>query len=54
MPARTEKKRYPHAAFCDRYGPWALVAGASKGIGAAFAELLAERRPVATRQFQQI
>jgi short-subunit dehydrogenase len=43
MPARTEKKRYPHAAFCDRYGPWALVAGASKGIGAAFAELLAER-----------
>lgn len=26
----------------DRYGPWALVAGASEGIGAAFATLLAE------------
>src|ERR1700753_1470679 len=26
----------------DRYGPWALIAGASQGIGAAFAEQLAE------------
>ncbi|MFI5307080.1 MAG: SDR family NAD(P)-dependent oxidoreductase [Polyangiales bacterium] len=26
----------------DRYGPWALVAGASEGIGAAFARALAE------------
>ncbi len=26
-----------------RYGPWALVAGASEGIGAAFAEALAAR-----------
>src|SRR5262245_41244383 len=26
----------------DRYGPWALVAGASEGIGAAFAQVLAE------------
>jgi uncharacterized protein len=25
----------------DRYGPWAVVAGASEGIGAAFAEALA-------------
>ncbi|QZT61631.1 SDR family NAD(P)-dependent oxidoreductase [Mycolicibacterium austroafricanum] len=29
--------------FADRYGPWALVAGASDGVGAAFAEALAER-----------
>lgn len=30
-------------AFRARYGPWALVAGASEGIGAAFAEELAAR-----------
>jgi uncharacterized protein len=29
--------------FADRYGPWALVAGASEGLGQAFAEALAER-----------
>src|SRR5690349_5708117 len=29
--------------FAERYGPWALVAGASDGVGAAFAEGLAER-----------
>ncbi|ADP82212.1 SDR family NAD(P)-dependent oxidoreductase [Pseudofrankia inefficax] len=29
--------------FADDYGPWALVAGASDGVGAAFAEALAER-----------
>ncbi len=28
--------------FCQRYGPWAVVAGASSGIGAEFARLLAE------------
>lgn len=27
----------------DRYGPWALVAGASAGLGAAFAEVVASR-----------
>lgn len=27
----------------DRYGPWALVAGASEGLGAAFARALASR-----------
>ncbi len=29
--------------FVDRYGPWALVAGASEGVGAAFARAIAER-----------
>jgi uncharacterized protein len=29
--------------FADKYGPWAVVAGASDGIGAAFAEALAVR-----------
>jgi short-subunit dehydrogenase len=38
---RSEHKRYTD--FRETYGPWALVAGASKGIGAAFAEILAER-----------
>jgi uncharacterized protein len=30
-------------AFADRYGRWAVVAGASEGLGAAFAESLAAR-----------
>lgn len=29
--------------FRERYGPWALVAGASDGVGAAYARALAER-----------
>ena len=29
--------------FADKYGPWALVAGASDGLGAKFARELAER-----------
>ena len=29
--------------FAERYGPWALVAGASDGVGAAFARQVAER-----------
>ncbi|HNW89416.1 MAG TPA: SDR family NAD(P)-dependent oxidoreductase [Bacteroidales bacterium] len=29
--------------FKSKYGPWALVAGASEGLGAAFAEELAKR-----------
>ena len=31
------------ADFAQRYGPWAVVAGASEGLGAAFAACLAER-----------
>jgi len=30
-------------SFKEKYGPWALVAGASEGLGAAFAEDLAKR-----------
>ena len=29
--------------FTSRYGPWALIAGASEGLGAAFAECLAKQ-----------
>jgi len=29
--------------FKERYGPWALVAGASEGLGAAYAHALAQR-----------
>jgi short-subunit dehydrogenase len=30
-------------AFADRYGPWAIIAGASDGVGSAFAHAMAER-----------
>jgi short-subunit dehydrogenase len=33
----------PGVTFADRYGPWALVAGASEGVGAAYARAMAER-----------
>jgi short-subunit dehydrogenase len=29
--------------FAERYGPWALVAGASEGVGSAYARAMAER-----------
>jgi hypothetical protein len=32
-----------HRSFVDRYGSWAVVAGASEGLGAAFARALAAR-----------
>jgi len=32
-----------NGSFGDRYGPWALVAGASDGVGAAYARAMAER-----------
>ena len=28
--------------FADRYGPWAVIAGGSEGVGASFARQLAE------------
>ncbi|MBW1762955.1 MAG: SDR family NAD(P)-dependent oxidoreductase, partial [Deltaproteobacteria bacterium] len=31
------------AEFVERYGPWAVVAGASEGIGASFSQKLAGR-----------
>ncbi|HEY0132649.1 MAG TPA: SDR family NAD(P)-dependent oxidoreductase, partial [Nannocystis sp.] len=31
------------SAFKDKYGPWAVVCGASEGLGAAFAGALAAR-----------
>jgi hypothetical protein len=31
------------ASFQSKYGPWAIVAGASEGLGAAFAEAIAAR-----------
>jgi len=31
------------AAFADRYGPWALVLGASDGVGAEYARAMARR-----------
>jgi uncharacterized protein len=40
----------------NKYGPWAIVAGASEALGAAFAEVLAKRGlnviPVARRREQ--
>lgn len=35
--------RYTGEAFRARFGPWAVVAGGSDGIGAAFGEVLARR-----------
>jgi uncharacterized protein len=37
-----EKHSHPQEFF-HRYGPWAVVAGASEGLGAAYAEALAAR-----------
>ncbi|MFN8708698.1 MAG: SDR family NAD(P)-dependent oxidoreductase [Planctomyces sp.] len=31
------------SSFCDRYGPWAVVTGASSGIGRAIVAVLAEK-----------
>jgi short-subunit dehydrogenase len=41
--SREERAGNLISAFAEKYGPWALVAGASDGVGAAFAEALAER-----------
>ena len=37
------KPNNQYKEFRQRYGPWALVAGASEGLGAAYAEALARR-----------
>src|ERR1700758_1570826 len=42
-PAYHVQRRETYMTFAEKYGPWALVAGASDGVGAAFAEGLAER-----------
>ena len=42
MPSTREKVRRA-STFPDRYGKWAVVAGASEGLGAAFAAQLAKR-----------
>ena len=31
------------SSFTDRYGPWAVIAGASEGLGAEFARQLGEK-----------
>jgi short-subunit dehydrogenase len=38
----TPKKKVAAMTFKERYGPWALVTGASSGIGAEFSSQLAE------------
>jgi short-subunit dehydrogenase len=37
----TDQRNLP-ASFSERYGPWALIAGGSEGIGASFARYLAD------------
>src|SRR6202034_4096950 len=39
----SNQPREQSVTFATKYGPWALVAGASDGVGAAFAAGLAER-----------
>ncbi|MCL2211710.1 MAG: SDR family NAD(P)-dependent oxidoreductase [Treponema sp.] len=36
-------KTVQYLNFCKKYGPWALVAGGSDGLGAAYSEALARR-----------
>ncbi len=38
-----DHKRELGMEFKDKYGPWALIAGASEGLGVAFAMGAAER-----------
>jgi short-subunit dehydrogenase len=42
-PGKRAEPGVSDAAFANRYGPWALVAGASEGVGAAYARAMAER-----------
>ena len=41
--AKSISKYRKRLQFCEKYGPYALVAGGSDGLGAAFAEALARR-----------
>jgi uncharacterized protein len=43
MTARREDKERSRHGFTESYGAWALVAGASEGLGAAYARALARR-----------
>ncbi|MCL2180365.1 MAG: SDR family NAD(P)-dependent oxidoreductase [Treponema sp.] len=40
---KTKKKKNDYLKFWEKYGPYAVVAGGSNGLGAAFAESLARR-----------
>ncbi len=42
-PRRRKQFAQSGPAFAERYGPWALIAGASEGLGAAYAGALARR-----------
>jgi short-subunit dehydrogenase len=39
----TQEAEMDNSSFRDRYGPWAIIAGASQGLGAAYATQLAAR-----------
>jgi uncharacterized protein len=41
MTRKIDLPDYDSAAFAGRYGPWAVIAGASEGTGACYAEQLA-------------
>jgi hypothetical protein len=42
-PPRVTRSPASELKFSERYGAWALIAGASEGLGAAFARALSER-----------
>jgi short-subunit dehydrogenase len=42
-PAFRPASHSSHSAFAECYGPWALVAGASEGLGASYARALADK-----------
>src|SRR5579862_6842773 len=42
-PEKWRNESMPELSFAERYGPWAIVAGGSEGLGVAFAHRLAEQ-----------